>query len=273
MFLDRIIETKRVEVEQLRSEMNRQASEEAILKLPPCRSFKAALTTNRNREVGLIAEVKKASPSKGLIREDFEPVRIAKAYERAGADTLSVLTDVQYFQGGIDIFKQVRQTVDLPLLRKEFIISEEQIIEARLIGADAILLIAAVLNDRELQQYIRLTAALGMESLIEVHDEEELARVQQLEGVELLGINNRNLKTFVTDIEQTYRLQEQITRDVVIVSESGIHLPEHMVRCAEHGIDAVLIGEHFMRQADVEQGVLDLMSGLHSPSASPTTIQ
>lgn len=273
MFLDRIVETKRVEVAQLRSTLNITEAERTIAELAPCKSFRSALTANRQREVGLIAEVKKASPSKGLIREDFDPVRIAQAYERAGADTLSVLTDVQYFQGGIDIFRQVRQTVDLPLLRKEFIISEEQIIEARLIGADAVLLIAAILTDKELQQYIHFVSSLGMESLIEVHDEEELDRVQQLEGIQLLGINNRNLKTFETNIEQTYRLQSRITRDVVLISESGIHAPEQMVRFAKEGIDAVLIGEHFMRQPDVELGVNQLMSGLQVSPLNKLSVQ
>lgn len=262
MFLDRIVKAKQEEVRQLRSVFDRKEAEEIIAKLPPCTSFKAALTSEKHREVGLIAEVKKASPSKGLIRADFDPISIAQCYEQAGADALSVLTDVQYFQGGVDIFKQVRQAVNLPLLRKEFIISEEQIIEARLIGADAVLLIAAILTDRELQQFIHLASSTGMEVLIEVHDEEELDRVQQLDGVELLGINNRNLKTFETDIEQTYRLLSNITRKVVTVSESGIHLPSHMTRLAEEGVDAVLIGEHFMRQPNVTEGVLDLMGGL-----------
>ncbi|WP_028544263.1 indole-3-glycerol phosphate synthase TrpC [Paenibacillus taiwanensis] len=266
MFLNRIVATKQDEVAKLRQTMNRQQVEQAAASMPPVRSLKAALTIQRKRAVGLIAEVKKASPSKGLIRPNFDPVAIAREYVEAGADALSVLTDVSYFQGGNDIFKKVRAEVQLPLLRKEFIISEEQLLEARIIGADAVLLIAAILNDDELKHLHRVTLELGMEALVEVHDEAELARVNALEGVELVGINNRNLHTFVTDIMQTEKLLPLVPDGRVLISESGIHLPEHLVALAAQQVDAVLVGEHFMRQVEVGAAVNELMSGVENAS-------
>lgn len=262
MFLNRIVDTKHEEVAVLRTQMNREEALERIAQLPPCRSLKAALTSNRKRAVGLIAEVKKASPSKGLIREDFHPREIALAYEAAGADALSVLTDVVYFQGSTDIFREVRAAVSLPLLRKEFIISEEQLLEARLIGADAVLLIAAILNDEQLNQLFQYTRQLGLEALVEVHDLEELERVKRIEGIELIGINNRNLHTFETDLEQTARLLADVPEGSILISESGIHAPEHLVQMNNQGVDAVLVGEHFMRQPHVGEAVELLMSQL-----------
>ncbi|MDK8179492.1 indole-3-glycerol phosphate synthase TrpC [Paenibacillus sp. UMB4589-SE434] len=266
MFLNRIVATKQEEVANLRKTMNRHEVEQAAASMPAVRSLKAALTAQRKRAIGLIAEVKKASPSKGLIRADFDPVAIARDYVGAGADALSVLTDVSYFQGGIDIFKRVRAEVQVPLLRKEFIISEEQLLEARVIGADAVLLIAAILNDDELKHLHQFTRELGMEALVEVHDEAELARVNALENVELVGINNRNLHTFVTDLKQTEKLRPLVPEGRVLISESGIHLPEHLAALAEQHVDAVLIGEHFMRQGEVGAAVNDLMSGVENAS-------
>lgn len=260
MFLDRIVDTKKDEVLELKKQLDVAAAMKKIESMAPCRSLKQALTSNRHRTVGLIAEVKKASPSKGLIRNTFNPTEIAQAYQAAGADVLSVLTDVQYFQGGIDIFQEVRAAVDLPLLRKEFIISEEQLIEARLIGADGVLLIAAILNDQELIHLFTCAKELGMEALVEVHDLEELERVKRIAGIELIGINNRNLHTFETDIEQTARLRSAVPADAILVSESGINLPEQLVNLRNQQVAAVLVGEHFMRQADVGEAVHHLMS-------------
>lgn len=262
MFLDRIVRTKEEEIQVLRRVMNRN---EAILEaaaLSPCRSFTGALTTNKNRSVALIAEVKKASPSKGLIREHFNPAEIAAGYEAAGADALSVLTDRAYFQGGNDILQQVRALTELPILRKEFIIDELQVLEARLIGADAILLIAAILSDDQLQHLHGTARQLGMDVLVEVHDEVEMERVGRIEGIKLVGINNRNLHTFETDIDQTHRIRHLAPSGCILVSESGIHLPEHLRRMDELHVDAVLVGEHFMRQDNVKDAVEHLMSGL-----------
>ncbi|MGG3840240.1 indole-3-glycerol phosphate synthase TrpC [Paenibacillus thiaminolyticus] len=262
MFLDRIVQTKRQVVAELAAALNRREAERAIAQLPPCRSLIYALTAGKRRSVGLIAEVKKASPSKGLIRQDFDPAAIARGYKAAGADALSVLTDRVYFQGGNDILREVRSRTELPVLRKEFIIDELQLLEARLIGADAVLLIAAILNDSELARLNRCALDLGMETLIEVHDEPELQRVLALDDAPLIGINNRNLHTFVTDLEQTERLRALVPADRTLVSESGIHKPEHMNRLADLGIDAALVGEHLMRQPNVEEAVEQLMSGL-----------
>ncbi|UHA72969.1 indole-3-glycerol phosphate synthase TrpC [Paenibacillus sp. 481] len=274
MFLERIVATKREEVAELRQQLSRAEAERRIAALTTnCQSLSAALTSGRKRSVGLIAEVKKASPSKGLIRADFDPPAIVKDYVAAGADALSVLTDRTYFQGGNEILQQVRALTTLPLLRKEFIIDELQILEARLLGADAVLLIAAILNDDELKRMNQLALDLGMEALIEVHDEAELRRVAELEQVKLLGVNNRNLHTFVTDISQTSKLKPLIPEGCVYISESGIHLPEHLTMLAEIGADAVLVGEHFMRQADVRGGVEHLMSGLDARQFATQELQ
>ncbi|GAC41846.1 indole-3-glycerol phosphate synthase TrpC [Paenibacillus popilliae] len=262
MFLDRMVETKRQEVAALAAALNRREVKRGIAQLPPCHSLISALTAKKRRSVGLIAEVKKASPSKGVIRQDFDPEAIVRGYEAAGADALSVLTDRIYFQGGNDILRAVRSRTELPVLRKEFIIDELQLQEARLIGADAVLLIAAILNDNELARLNRCAFDLGMETLIEVHDEQELQRVLALDDAPLIGINNRNLHTFVTDLEQSERLRALVPADRTLVSESGIHKPEHMNRLADRGVDAALVGEHLMRQPDVEAAVEQLMSGL-----------
>ncbi|MCR8842955.1 indole-3-glycerol phosphate synthase TrpC [Paenibacillus sp. SC116] len=269
MFLNRIVETKKSEVEQLQKHLNVAQAEADISTFMPVRSLRKAITTNRNRGVGLIAEVKKASPSKGIIREQFNPVEIAQSYVQAGADALSVLTDVSYFQGGIDIFKQVRSQVDVPMLRKDFIISREQLLEARLIGADAVLLIAAILDDEQLKELFEQSRELGMEALIEVHEENELHRVLKLEQVELIGINNRNLHTFVTDLAQTDQLRKLVPNQCTLVSESGIHLPEHIAHLYESSVDAVLIGEHFMRNDNIGEAVHKLMEPVEqTPFAS-----
>lgn len=257
MFLDKIVATKRAEVEAM-SSFSIQEAEKAISELPPCLGFEQALTLRSNRSMGLIAEVKKASPSKGLIREDFHPVGLAQAYERAGADCISVLTDVQYFQGSNEYLKAVRQAVNVPLLRKDFTIDPKQIYEARLIGADAILLIAAILTTDQMKQYLALASDLGLDALVEVHDREELERALELD-TQLIGINNRNLKTFVTDLQTTEELIQYIPAGRTVVSESGISSVSDMAYLRQIGSKAVLIGEHFMRQPVVEQAVHDLM--------------
>lgn len=261
MFLDKIVATKHAEVEALKSTFSLKVAEKRIAELPPCLGFEKALTTHKKRSMGLIAEVKKASPSKGLIREDFEPVKLARAYEKAGADCLSVLTDVQYFQGSNDYLSAVRQAVQLPLLRKDFTIDERQIYEARIIGADAILLIAAILTTEQMKQFLNLSKELGLDALVEVHNQEELERVLELD-TKLIGINNRNLKTFVTDLHTTEELAQLIPSGKTIVSESGISSNHDMDYLQSIGAQAVLIGEHFMRQPVVEEAVHALMGPL-----------
>ncbi|NOU97546.1 indole-3-glycerol phosphate synthase TrpC [Paenibacillus sp. LMG 31456] len=260
MFLDKIVATKTQEVSALQSRISLAEMEQGIASLPACLGFeKALLAKGRNRTMGLIAEVKKASPSKGLIREDFDPVSLAQAYEAAGTDCISVLTDVDYFQGSNDYLSLVRRSVGVPILRKDFTIDLHQIYEARLIGADAILLIAAILTTAQLKEFSEAAKRIGLDVLIEVHDKEELDRVLDLDAPSLIGINNRNLKTFVTDLKTTEELIAHIPKGVTVVSESGISQPSEIAYLQSIGAEAVLIGEHFMRQPVVEQAVYDLM--------------
>jgi indole-3-glycerol phosphate synthase len=261
MFLDKIVATKRQEVAALKERLTVAEAERTIADMAPCRGFERTLTERRRRPVGLIAEVKKASPSKGLIRPDFDPAALAQAYERAQTDCISVLTDTDYFQGSNDYLRAVRTAVSVPLLRKDFTIDLHQVYEARLIGADAILLIAAILTTAQMKEYLAAARALGMDALVEVHDREELERALQLDAT-LIGINNRNLHTFVTDLDTTRQLIELIPAGRTVVSESGIASPADMASLQASGAQAVLVGEHFMRQPSVEQAVLNLMSGL-----------
>lgn len=249
MFLDRIVVTKRQEVEALRDALNLAEAERKIAALPPCRGFEQALR-RRSRPVGLIAEVKKASPSKGLIRPDFEPVRLARSYEDAGTDCISVLTDRDYFQGSNDYLTRVRDAVNVPLLRKDFTIDELQIYEARLIGADAVLLIAAILTAAQLASFHALAKDLGLDVLVEVHDRAELETVLEVGGATLIGVNNRNLHTFETDLRVTEELIGLMPDGVVAISESAIATTADIDFVRAAGAQAVLVGEHFMRQPD-----------------------
>lgn len=266
MFLDRIVATKRQEVELLKESFSLAQAEADIAKLPATRGFERKLTAARKRPMGLIAEVKKASPSKGLIRADFDPAKLASAYRDAGADCISVLTDVQYFQGSADYLRAVREAVDVPLLRKDFTIDVRQIYEARLLGADAVLLIAAILTTAEMKQFLQVSRELGLDALVEVHDREELERVLELDAT-LIGINNRNLRTFVTDLKTTEELIRLIPREATAVSESGIGRREEIEYLRGLGAKAVLVGEHFMRQPDVGVAVHGLMGPLTNAAA------
>lgn len=266
MFLDQIVATKKQEVAAFKESMTIAEMEKRIAQLAPCRGFERALSVNRKRSMGLIAEVKKASPSKGLIREHFEPVQLAKSYEQAGADCLSVLTDMQYFQGSNDYLMRVREAVQLPILRKDFTIDPHQIYEARCIGADAVLLIVAILSTEELKEFHSIATGLGLDVLIEVHDQAELERAMTLNPT-MIGINNRNLKTFVTNLDTTKELVTQIPEGITVVSESGISKPEEIQWLQSVGARAVLVGEHFMRQPDVSLAVHELMGEFSSPAS------
>ncbi|HLO50252.1 MAG TPA: indole-3-glycerol phosphate synthase TrpC, partial [Kamptonema sp.] len=211
----------------------------------------------------IIAEVKKASPSKGVIREDFDPAAIALAYQQGGASCISVLTDVKFFQGSFDNLKIVRSTVDLPLLCKDFLIYPYQIYLARIQGADAVLLIASILSDKDLQYFVKIVKALGMTALIEVHTLEELDRVLTIEGVTLVGINNRNLEDFTVTLETTNKLlaergSQMRDRGILVVSESGLHNREDLTLVANAGAEAVLIGESLVKQPDIAQALAKL---------------
>ncbi|MBQ4898466.1 indole-3-glycerol phosphate synthase TrpC [Paenibacillus sp. Marseille-P2973] len=274
MYLDRIVETKKQEVARLGSSFNLAEVERKISAMEPTRGFYRALTEGRKRELGLIAEVKKASPSKGLIRPDFHPVRIAESYAEAGTDCISVLTDELYFQGSPAYLSAIREAVDVPLLRKDFIIDERQVYEARMMGADAVLLIAAILSDAQLQSYIQTAMAIGLDVLLEVHDREELERALGLGTAKLIGINNRNLRTFETSLETTSSLAELVPSDVTLISESGIQSREDIEYLIQAKAKGVLIGETFMRKERVEEGIYELLgpitngSGTRGPEGS-----
>lgn len=260
--LERIVWHKEQEVDRLRAKLPLQELQKQVLSAPPARDFLAALK-QRDREPALIAEVKKASPSQGVIRPDFDPVAIAEAYQAGGATCLSVLTDEAFFQGHFDYLAQIRAAVDLPLLCKEFILYPYQMYLARVQGADAVLLIAAILNDKDLRYFSRIAQALGMRALVEVHTLSELDRVLAIDSIQLIGINNRNLETFESRLETTGQLLAQRwdrvrSRDLCIVSESGIHTADDLSQVSAAGAQAVLIGESLMRQSDLGAAIATL---------------
>ena len=253
--LEKIVWEKDREVAAARGRVPLEKLKQQVADLPAPRDFSAALRA-ACRKPAVIAEIKKASPSKGVIREDFDPEAIARAYAAGGASCLSVLTDRQFFQGGFEVLVQVRQVVDLPLLCKDFILSPYQLFQARAAGADAALLIAAILSDQDMAYLLKVARALGLTLLVEVHDATEMERVLALEGVQLIGINNRNLATFETDLATTEQLTasygEQIrAKGCLLVSESGLASRDDLDRVQSAGADAVLVGEALMRQADV----------------------
>ncbi len=207
-----------------------------------------------NGEISLICEIKKASPSKGIIRQDFDHIEIAKQYKEGGATCLSILTDEKYFMGSIDYLQEVRKMVDLPILRKDFIIDSYQIYQAKMIGADCVLLIVAMLDDNKLIELEKVAIDLGLSVLIEVHDEKELQRASKLKS-KLLGFNNRNLKSFDVDIDNSVTLASIASSDYVLVAESGINDKLDIDLLQQAGINCFLIGEHFMRQKDIASSV------------------
>ncbi|MEH2272377.1 MAG: indole-3-glycerol phosphate synthase TrpC [Nostoc sp.] len=262
--LEEIVSHKKQEVAQMQHELPLATLRQQLNAAPTVRNFLTALQENPNQP-SLIAEVKKASPSRGVIRADFDPVAIAQAYERGGAACLSVLTDEKFFQGGFDNLRRVRSQVALPLLCKEFIINSYQIYLARTAGADAVLLIAAILSDQKLQDFLRMIHDLGMTALVEVHTLAELDRVLKLDSLSLVGINNRNLADFTLDLGTTQQLlaerQQQLqSLDITVVSESGLYTPADLSFVAEAGARAVLIGESLVKQNNVEQAVRNLLS-------------
>lgn len=258
MILDQILAHKRVEVEAAKAagaDRKVRALAESSAAAGGQTGFRAALM--RRPEVALIAEVKKASPSKGLIRPDFDPVRLATWYETGGAAAVSVLTDERFFQGSLLHLDQVRAAVSMPILRKEFIIDPFQVYEAKAHGADAVLLIVAALDRSLLADLFELIRTLGMDALVEVHTEDELAVAVDL-GADLIGINNRDLKTFHTTLDVSRRLVPQIPESAVVVSESGISSRRDVDLVAQMGVHAVLVGEALARERDVLAKVEEL---------------
>jgi indole-3-glycerol phosphate synthase len=263
--LEEIVWYKEGEVTRWRERLPLATLQKQIAQVPPPLDFLAALRDGATKPA-LIAEVKKASPSKGVIREDFDPVTIAQGYAAGGASCLSVLTDSKFFQGSFENLQRIRSTVNIPLLCKEFIIYPYQIYYARYHGADAVLLIAAILSDQDLRYFTKIIKSLGMTALIEVHTEEELDRVLTLSEVSLVGINNRNLEDFSVDLQTTQRLlatsKETIQeRGILVVSESGIYEGIDLEFVLQSGANAVLIGESLVKQADVRAAIANLFSG------------
>jgi indole-3-glycerol phosphate synthase len=250
--LDEIIAAKRREIDAAKVARPEADVRRALESAPAPRNFFAPLAAHG--PIKLIAEVKKASPSAGLIRADFDPVSIARTYERHGAACLSVLTDEQYFQGTLDDLRNVRAAVNLPCLRKDFILDRYQLYEARAAGADAVLLIAECLDDCHLRSLFNEIVALGMTPLVELYDAENLKRAFDA-GATLIGVNNRDLRTFKTDLEHTLRLRERIPDQCVLVAESGIQTHADVERLQAAGVDAILVGESLMRERDIGAAV------------------
>jgi indole-3-glycerol phosphate synthase len=261
--LERIVATKEREIAAARTARPEAQLEAALANVNPTRDFFGALAARG--PIKLIAEVKKASPSKGIIRPDFCPVEIATAYEGAGASCLSVLTDVEYFQGSLEYLSKIRAAVDIPLLRKDFILDRYQLLEARLAGADAVLLIAEILDDCRLRSLHQAAIDLGLTPLVEIYEPANLPRVLD-SGATVIGVNNRNLHTFEVDLNHCIRLRDQVPLDCIMVGESGIHGPEDVRRLADAGIDAILVGEHLMRQPDIGLAVRQLLSSTGASS-------
>ena len=255
--LSEIVRHKRTEIAAAKQQTSEKELRLSAESAPPVRDFREALASSRP---GLIAEVKKASPSAGIIREDFDPVSIARSYETAGAQCLSVLTDEKFFQGHLNFLRQIRSQVDLPVMRKEFILDRHQILEARAAGADCVLLIAECLETAELNDLHQFAAELGMQTLIELYDAENLQRVLDT-GTSLIGINNRDLRTFDTSLNHTFDLMSQIPPDILLVSESGIRTHKDIQQLADAGVGGVLVGESLMRQPDIQTAVHQLMRG------------
>lgn len=246
--LARMVASKRQEIAASKAKVPARALESRLAAAPPIRDFRATL--ERGPGIGIIAEVKKASPSAGVLRVDFDPVAVARIYEAHGASAISVLTDAPFFQGSLANLSAIRRAVAIPLLRKDFILDDYQLLEARCAGADAVLLIAEILDQDSLPALLKRAGDLGMQALVELYDAGNLPRVAAA-GARLIGVNNRDLRTFVTNLEQTLRLMPGMPKDACVVSESGIRTHADMERLREAGVKAVLIGETLMRAPDI----------------------
>ena len=255
--LDEIVDWKRHEIARIRDMRPLRDVRAAMVRSPTARSLVTAL---RHPGVSLIAEIKRVSPSKGLLRPNLDPAALAQAYEANGARAISVLTDQRFFQGDLQDLTAVRQATSLPVLRKDFILDRYQVYEARAAGADAVLLIVAALSHEDLWSLYRLTRELDMDALIEVHNADELVRALRIDP-RIIGINNRNLRTFQVDLGTTAQLRPLVPPDIVLVAESGVHSAADVHRLADVGVDAVLVGEAIVMAADVGPKVRELATG------------
>jgi indole-3-glycerol phosphate synthase len=253
--LNKIISEKRSEIEVAKRHLTVSALREKIMGRRPTRDFLRAISQER---LQLIAEVKKASPSKGLLCPDFDPVKLASSYAASGAAAISVLTEVNHFQGSLEHLNLIRNEVNLPLLRKDFIFDEYQVYESAAFGADALLLITAILSQAELTALLKLSQGLGMDCLVEVHDEDELETALS-SGTRIIGINNRNLHTFEVDINTTRRLMPSIPVDTIVVSESGIKSRDDIITMMECGVNAVLVGEALVTADNIPDKIKELI--------------
>jgi indole-3-glycerol phosphate synthase len=266
MYLKAILEYKKSFVAQTKASCSLKELQRRLDDVAPPRPFDRALQRAPSEAVRVIPELKKASPSKGLIRSDFRPVDYARSYEQHGAAALSVLTDEQFFQGSLAILTSAREAVSIPVLRKDFTIDEYQIVEARVAGADAVLLIAAILSKAQMEDYLEMTHRLGMNAVVEIHTFKDLERALGCES-KIIGINNRNLDTFEVDLRHTERILQEMPQGHITISESGISSPEDVRYCAGLGVDAILIGEALMREPDPGEALRRLMSdALQRPS-------
>jgi indole-3-glycerol phosphate synthase len=256
MILDDIIANKKIELAETKRRFSLAEIKARAADAGPARGFEAALSTGKG--IGLIAEVKKASPSKGVIREDFDPVTIARTYAESGASCISVLTERKFFQGKIEYLGAIRKAQGLPLLRKDFVIDEYQIFEALVAGADAILLIAACLEKDQIADYLGIATELGLDALAESHTYQDLDK-SLLAGAALVGINNRDLSTFTVSLQTTLDLLQDIPVDRTVVSESGIRTRDDVVMLEKAGVDAILVGESLMREQDIGKKVKELL--------------
>jgi indole-3-glycerol phosphate synthase len=250
--LDQIVAAKRAEIERLKAAMPEELLRARLANAPPVRDFFTPLAATG--PIKLIAEVKKASPSAGVIRADFDPVAIARTFEAHGATCISVLTDEPYFQGRLEYLAQIRAATNIPLLRKDFILDEYQLIEARLAGADAVLLIAECLDDCNLRKLFNAACELDMTPLVELYEPENLQRVFDA-GATLIGVNNRNLHTFQVDLAHTIELRNRVPDECALVAESGIKTRADVERLQAAGIDAILVGESLTREPDIGAAV------------------
>ncbi len=257
--LDDIVAKKRERLNYSKNRITLKDLKSKITDTEETRDFQSAIKREKGKRIRLIAELKKASPSKGIIREKFDPLEIASVYEKKQANALSILTEEDYFKGSLDFIPMVKKVTTIPLLRKDFIFDEYQIYEARANEADAILLIAAILGKSQAKDYLHLAGELGLSVLFEVHDQKELETALHIDAG-IIGINNRNLKTMKIDINNTFQLKKDISPEKIVVSESGIKTRDDILKLEQEGVDAVLIGTSFMESDDIGKKIDELFA-------------